>query len=153
CWVSGRVEQYHVPGDLGWRAHVAGGNRCAGPVRRAAHVEASQGSTPPPAMRSAKVILLLTIVMMAGGCEDSPAGLPVVRMKIGSQTFNLEVARTEAQQEKGLMKRDSMPADHGMIFVFPEELERSFWMKNTRFPMDILFLNSAGKIVSIHQMR
>jgi uncharacterized membrane protein (UPF0127 family) len=103
-------------------------------------------------MRTLTLIILLTAFL--GGCgEDSPAGMQVVKMKIGSQTFNLEVARTEAQQEKGLMKRDAMEGDHGMIFVFPEQVVRSFWMKNTRFPLDILFLDSGGKVVSIHQMR
>ena len=97
--------------------------------------------------------LLVVAFLCAAGCEQSPAGLSVVKMKIGKQSYNLEVARTETQQEKGLMKRDSMPEDHGMIFVFPDEQMRSFWMKNTRFPLDILFLDSRGKVVSIHQMR
>ena len=90
--------------------------------------------------------------VFAGGCEQSPAGLAVVGMKIGNQTFRLEVAATSASQETGLMKRDSMPADHGMIFVFAEEAMRDFWMKNTRIPLDILFVSSNGTIVSIHQM-
>jgi hypothetical protein len=46
-----------------------------------------------------------------------------------------------------------MPADHGMIFVFSDDQVRQFWMKNTRFPLDILFLDSAGKVVSVHQMQ
>lgn len=104
-------------------------------------------------MKPLTSILLLAAFLGAVGCEQSPTGPPLVKMKIGSQVFNLEVARTEAQQEKGLMKRDSMEPDHGMIFVFPQELVRSFWMKNTRFPLDILFLDSAGRVVSIHQMR
>lgn len=97
--------------------------------------------------------MLVAMVCFAGGCEDSPAGAPTVEMKIGSRTYHLEVARSEAEQEKGLMKRDSMPQDHGMIFVFRDEAQRSFWMKDTRFPLDILFLSSKGKVVSIHQMR
>lgn len=87
------------------------------------------------------------------GCEEqSPAGLPTVKMKIGSRTFVLEVARTQAEQEKGLMKRDSMPADHGMIFPMPEERVQGFWMKDTRIPLDIIFADHNGKVVSIHQM-
>lgn len=106
-----------------------------------------------PAVIRFKFALLFAACLCAAGCEESPAGLSVVKMKIGKQSYNLEVARTETEQEKGLMKRDSMPEDHGMIFVFPDEQVRSFWMKNTRFPLDILFLSSGGKVVSIHQMR
>jgi uncharacterized membrane protein (UPF0127 family) len=74
-------------------------------------------------------------------------------MKIGSRSFNLEIARTHEEQERGLMKRDSMPQDHGMIFVFPSEQVLNFWMKDTRFPLDILFLDGSGKVVSIFQMK
>ncbi len=46
-----------------------------------------------------------------------------------------------------------MPGDHGMLFVFPHESVVNFWMKNTRFPLDILYLDHADKVVSIHQMK
>jgi hypothetical protein len=93
-----------------------------------------------------------------GGCEaqpraESPDGLPTVKMQIGSRAFTIEIAKTHAEQEKGLMKRDGMPEDHGMIFLMADEEVQSFWMKDTRFPLDILFLNNGGKIVSIHQMQ
>ena len=101
-----------------------------------------------------RVSLLPLIVLAFAGCqEQSSSDLPSVQMKIGNRTFNLEVARTREAQERGLMKRDSMPQDHGMIFVFSDDVVRGFWMKNTRFALDILFVDSAGKIVSMRQMR
>jgi uncharacterized membrane protein (UPF0127 family) len=73
-------------------------------------------------------------------------------MQIGGETFNLEVADTPAKHQRGLMARGSMPADHGMIFVFPEEAEREFWMKDTLIRLDILYLDWSGKVISIKTM-
>jgi uncharacterized membrane protein (UPF0127 family) len=101
----------------------------------------------------------LALVLALVGCEEQqqgttqPSTLPTVSMKIGSRNFDLEVARTHEEQERGLMKRDSMPQNHGMIFVFPREQVLEFWMKDTRFPLDILFVDSNGKVVSIFQMK
>jgi len=99
------------------------------------------------------LVLALGVLLVAGCEEQSPAGLSVVKMNIGNRQFVLEVARTPAEQEAGLMKRDSMPKDHGMIFVFPNDEVRKFWMKNTRFPLDILFVGAKGRVVSISQMK
>jgi uncharacterized protein len=79
--------------------------------------------------------------------------LPTVAMNIAEKPFILEVANTEIQRQTGLMHRDSMPQDHGMIFVFANDIPLSFWMKNTRLPLDILFVNSQGSIVSLHTMK
>ena len=109
------------------------------------------------------VLSLVAIVLLgfigARGCQRTgvngphPQSLPVVQVKLGPTTFALEIANTDSTREMGLMHRDSMPADHGMIFVFPDEDQLSFWMKNTHIPLDIVYADADGKVVSIKQMR
>jgi uncharacterized membrane protein (UPF0127 family) len=60
----------------------------------------------------------------------------------------VEVVTTPEKQRLGLMFRDSMADDHGMLFVFPREAPRSFWMANTRIPLDILYFDADLKLVS-----
>jgi uncharacterized membrane protein (UPF0127 family) len=64
-------------------------------------------------------------------------------------TLAVEVANDEPARERGLMFRKSMPTDHGMLFIFPDELPRSFWMKNTYLPLDIIFINSTHQVVGV----
>ena len=92
--------------------------------------------------------LPVLILLLLTGCDSGvQSGLPTVKMPIGSKTYTLEVADTFDNRQRGLMERDSMPADHGMIFVFPDLKERGFWMKHTRFPLEILYIDENGKIV------
>lgn len=117
-------------------------------------MEAPPGTLARPAVIRFVLPLIVAISVFTCGCEEHQGGgSATVKMNIGSRTFVLELARTPEEQEKGLMQRDSMPADHGMVFVFPEEQVLNFWMKNTRFPLDIIFVDSRGKIVSIKQMK
>jgi uncharacterized membrane protein (UPF0127 family) len=95
------------------------------------------------------------VALLAGGCtsqSQGQRGLPTTSMRIGSRTFELEIARTQDQLATGLMNRDSMPADHGMIFVFDNDQLLHFWMKDTRYPLDVIFVNSGGQVVSVRQM-
>jgi uncharacterized membrane protein (UPF0127 family) len=97
--------------------------------------------------------LLLFVGADCDGKDDAKYPLPTVKMPLGSKTFTLEVADTNANRQYGLMRRDSMPADHGMIFVFAKEAPLAFWMKNTRIPLDIIYVSAAGRVVSVKQMK
>ena len=74
---------------------------------------------------------------------------PSVELK--GQHFDVEIADTEPARERGLMFRESMPADHGMLFLFDDSSERTFWMKNCRMPLDILYFDDKYKLVSAQQ--
>lgn len=69
----------------------------------------------------------------------------------GSVRFEgaIEVADTDLKREQGLMYRDALGEDQGMLFVFPEETPQAFWMKNTRISLDIIYINAGRTIVSI----
>jgi uncharacterized protein len=108
-------------------------------------------------LRIRSCILLFLLSTFAAGCQDQPTSrpttLPTVEMTIGEDDFVLEVADSDRERQKGLMFRESMPQDQGMLFVFEVEEELSFWMRNTLIPLDIVYVNSMGKIVSVKQMK
>ncbi len=65
--------------------------------------------------------------------------------------LDIEFAENEYQIQTGLMYRESMEDKQGMLFIFPEEAPRSFYMKNTKFSLDIIFIDSENKVVSIQK--
>jgi len=89
----------------------------------------------------------LLYLLMLAACSACASGEPSV--VLGGKTFSVEIADSSEEHQLGLMFRDSMPADHGMIFIFPDEAPRSFWMKNTRIPLDIMYFDRDLRMVSI----
>lgn len=65
--------------------------------------------------------------------------------------FDIEIAETEYETLTGLMYRESMKKDRGMLFIQPEETEQNFYMKNTEIPLDIIYINSGMKVVSFQK--
>lgn len=74
-------------------------------------------------------------------------------MTLGDRTFRLELALDPESRTRGLMDRESIAPDGGMLFAFPDVAMRSFWMKNCLTDMDIAFLDASGRITAMHTMR
>jgi uncharacterized membrane protein (UPF0127 family) len=91
-----------------------------------------------------RILLLAISVFLCSACL---AREPSVVLK--GERFTVELAETREKQTLGLMFRDSLPEDHGMLFVFPAESLRSFYMKNTRIPLDIIYFDEDMRLVSV----
>lgn len=65
--------------------------------------------------------------------------------------YSLEIADTEEERAQGLMNRENLEEDRGMLFVYDDKDHRSFWMKNTTIPLDIIFMDSEFEVINIEQ--
>lgn len=76
-----------------------------------------------------------------------------IDVQIGNKVYNLLVAITEEEKEKGLMGIEELPDNEGMLFDYSDEpqAELSFWMKNVDIPLDIIFVNQEGTVISVKQ--
>jgi uncharacterized protein len=74
-------------------------------------------------------------------------------LKIGQQSIAAEIADTPEARERGLMQREHLCANCGMLFVFPVAQHHGFWMKNTPLPLSIAFIARDGRIINIAEMR
>lgn len=96
---------------------------------------------------AASFLLILTENAAAQG-----PSLPIIELKAGMYRIEAELADTPAARQTGLMYRTFMPTNTGMLFVFPEKAIHCFWMRNTKLPLTIAFIDDDGKIVNLSDM-
>lgn len=89
-----------------------------------------------------RITLWLCLALLIG-CKAAPA-----TVELRGERFTVEIADDDDERARGLMYRDNMGADKGMLFIFPTQQPQAFWMKNTRIPLDILYFDAEKKLVS-----
>jgi uncharacterized membrane protein (UPF0127 family) len=109
-------------------------------------------------MRSFALTLLVALLAACGGngggetTVGQPSATAVITTAEGEVEISIEVADNDAERAEGLMFRTSLPEDAGMVFLYTEPIEGSFWMKNTLIPLSIAFFDAEGAIVRILNM-
>ena len=73
-------------------------------------------------------------------------------ISIAESKLQLQLALKTVEHQKGLMYRESLDDDHGMLFLFDRPDKRGFWMKNTRIPLDIGYFDSSGQLLEVHKL-
>ena len=100
----------------------------------------------------ASTVVMLTCIAAAIGLATSDSqndSTLIIATRDAQHRFTIEIARTPDEMERGLMFRDRLPPDHGMLFLYEDDRRVSFWMKNTLIPLDLIFADSTGRIVQI----
>jgi len=95
---------------------------------------------------------LAALLLAAAGLAQAEAPLPVRQVKVAGHALRVEVAATIGQRMKGLMFREKLGANDGMLFVFDEPGYHAMWMKNTPLPLSVAFVDGAGAILNILDM-
>ncbi|HEY4068919.1 MAG TPA: DUF192 domain-containing protein [Burkholderiaceae bacterium] len=89
----------------------------------------------------------------AAAQTDQPQQLPTIRLTTGMHVLQVQVAQTPQQQEIGLMFRQAMGTNEGMLFVFDAPRQQCFWMKNTILPLSVAFIADDGTVVNVDDMK
>lgn len=100
----------------------------------------------PPPLRFSRLtrLTMACAILLLAGCASAERSW----VELGGHRYKVEIAAAEPERERGLMFRDSMAADHGMLFIHERQEPQAYWMKNTRIPLDILYFDNARRLVS-----
>lgn len=99
-----------------------------------------------------RVFTLLTGLCLGGPAALAGSSLPIISLSLGTAKLDVEVASDQGQRAQGLMHRTEMPANQGMLFVYPAPAYFCMWMKNTKIPLSVAFVDAQGRIINIADM-
>ena len=91
-------------------------------------------------------IVLLAAIATGAQASEMPTGTVVITTTKGKFEFSVERADTQAHQARGLMHRQHMPAEHGMLFTWPADRHITMWMANTPLSLDMVFIEHSGRV-------
>jgi len=100
-------------------------------------------------MKKTCFLLGLFLVLLISGCITTKEEKKIRKVCFNENCYDVELAKTDEQRQLGLMNRESLDESKGMLFVYEDEGIHTFWMKNTRIPLDILWIDSNGTVVRI----
>ena len=96
-----------------------------------------------------RLLLLSLLLPSMAPARAAPTESLIVHAGGSAYRFDIELATTPDERERGLMYRKSLGANAGMLFMYPDEEPVAFWMKNTLIPLDMLFIKADGQIVHV----
>jgi uncharacterized membrane protein (UPF0127 family) len=99
-----------------------------------------------------KFLFFLSLILVVAGESAFSKEESFLFLILKEKKIKVEVVRSEGEKAKGLMFRESLEKEEGMLFVYEQEEILSFWMKNTRIPLSIAFIDKSGKILDIQDM-
>lgn len=95
----------------------------------------------------------LSLALLAGGPASAQSAGQTARLSAGVHLITAEVAADDPMRMRGLMFRQSLAPNHGMLFVFDAKSAQCMWMRNTLIPLSVAFLDDDGRIVNIEDMK
>lgn len=98
------------------------------------------------------ILCLFAALLASCSRSDTPDSELPTTLQVGDKTITVEFAITNAEQSKGLMFREGIKDDHGMLFIYRAPQQMSYWMKNVDFPIDIGFFTADGVLREIYPM-
>jgi uncharacterized membrane protein (UPF0127 family) len=100
-----------------------------------------------------KLLLTSTLLLLCAAGAQAQQAFKVTRLTAGMHMIKAEVAANDPQRQQGLMFREKMEGNAGMVFVFDQPAKQCMWMKNTLLPLSVAFLDDKGVVINVEDMQ